>query len=152
VLAATAALIKVHMFIAHPAANKNHLELRSNSPQWIYSTAPLVKPDGTPVDPPAAGAAGYALALHDKQVGGSRGGDDGASLGQTQAALVGGLLDAQWMQHLVIGSSQLPDLALPSVLRLKYVCECCLVFGCHGQYLATAFAGAGVTQLPRFPI
>jgi hypothetical protein len=50
------------------AANKNHLELRSNSPQWVYSYAPLVKPDGTPVDPPAAGAAGYAMALHDRQV------------------------------------------------------------------------------------
>eukprot|EP00879_Flechtneria_rotunda_P000467 GHRR01000568.1.p1 GENE.GHRR01000568.1~~GHRR01000568.1.p1 ORF type:complete len:1094 (+),score=373.48 GHRR01000568.1:402-3284(+) len=49
-------------------AKKNHLELRSNSPQWVYSTAPLVKPDGTPVDAPAVGAAGYALALHDKQV------------------------------------------------------------------------------------
>ncbi|WIA11894.1 hypothetical protein OEZ85_011978 [Tetradesmus obliquus] len=50
------------------SANKNHLELRSNAPQWVYSYAPLVKPDGTPVDPPAAGAAGYALALHDRQV------------------------------------------------------------------------------------
>lgn len=49
-------------------ANKNHLELRSNSPQWVYSYAPLVKPDGTPVDPPAAGAAGHAMALHDQQV------------------------------------------------------------------------------------
>eukprot|EP00878_Enallax_costatus_P028644 GHUV01030957.1.p1 GENE.GHUV01030957.1~~GHUV01030957.1.p1 ORF type:complete len:135 (-),score=39.40 GHUV01030957.1:858-1262(-) len=49
-------------------ANKNHLELRSNSPQWVYSYAPLVKPDGTPVDPPAAGAAGHAMKLHDQQV------------------------------------------------------------------------------------
>lgn len=51
-------------------ANKNNLELRSNSPQWVYSTAPLVKPDGTPVDGPQAGAAGYAMSLNDAQVRG----------------------------------------------------------------------------------
>lgn len=51
-----------------PAVSKNHLELRSNSPQWVYSTAPLVKPDGTPVDHPQAGAAGYAMLLNDRQV------------------------------------------------------------------------------------
>ena len=28
-----------------PAGNKNHLELRANGPQWVYSTAPLVKLD-----------------------------------------------------------------------------------------------------------
>jgi hypothetical protein len=50
------------------AVSKNHLELRSNSPQWVYSTAPLVKPDGTPVDHPQAGAAGYAMSLNDRQV------------------------------------------------------------------------------------
>lgn len=56
--------------VGHSAAgNKNNLELRSNSPQWVYSYAPLVKPDGTPVDWPQAGAAGYAMALNDKQVG-----------------------------------------------------------------------------------
>lgn len=56
------------MSIVSATANKNNLELRSNSPQWVYSTAPLVKPDGTPVDKPQAGAAGYAMALNDKQV------------------------------------------------------------------------------------
>jgi len=50
------------------SGNKNHLELRSNPPQWVYSTAPLTEPDGAPVPPPTPGAAGYALALHDRQV------------------------------------------------------------------------------------
>jgi hypothetical protein len=48
--------------------SKNHLVLRSNPPTWSYSYAPLVTPDGTPVSKPAAGAAGYAMALHDRQV------------------------------------------------------------------------------------
>jgi len=62
------------LLLSSSTASKNNLELRSNSPQWVYSTAPLVKPDGTPVDHPQAGAAGYAMQLNDKQVGGRVGG------------------------------------------------------------------------------
>lgn len=71
ILSHTFLLLPVLPYTPHTlstTANKNHLELRSNSPQWVYSTAPLVKPDGTPVDAPQAGAAGYAMALNDKQV------------------------------------------------------------------------------------
>lgn len=50
------------------AANLNYLELRSNPPQWVYSTAPLTAKDNTKVTPPLPGGAGFAMALHDKQV------------------------------------------------------------------------------------
>jgi len=50
------------------STNKNNLVLRSNPPLWAYSYAPLVAPDGTLVSPPTPGAAGYAMALHDRQV------------------------------------------------------------------------------------
>jgi hypothetical protein len=51
------------------SGNSNHLELRSDPPQFIYSTAPLTLPDGRPVKPPTPGAGGYSLALNDEQVG-----------------------------------------------------------------------------------
>jgi hypothetical protein len=48
--------------------NANHLQLRSNPPHWEYSYAPLTQTDMMPVMPPVPGAAGYALALSDRQV------------------------------------------------------------------------------------
>lgn len=48
----------------------NHLQLRSNPPEFVYSYAPLTTPQGAPVAAPQPGAGGYALALHDKQVRG----------------------------------------------------------------------------------
>lgn len=45
-----------------------HLQLRSNPPQYVYSTAPLTASDGTPVAAPTPGAGGHSLALHDRQV------------------------------------------------------------------------------------
>ncbi|KIY95455.1 hypothetical protein MNEG_12507, partial [Monoraphidium neglectum] len=50
-----------------PAPNQNHLQLRANPPEWVYSYAPLTLPDGTPGAPPAPGKAGYAMRLHDNQ-------------------------------------------------------------------------------------
>ncbi|MEW5305376.1 MAG: hypothetical protein WDW36_007919 [Sanguina aurantia] len=46
----------------------NHLQLRSNTPLYVYSTAPLTNSEGVLVPPPKPGAGGYSLALHDKQV------------------------------------------------------------------------------------
>jgi hypothetical protein len=81
-----------------PPVNKNHLELRSNSPQWVYSTAPLVKPDGTPVDHPQAGAAGYAMSLNDRQVSFGRVGFWGRSFRVQSAGT--GLAARWWVQGL----------------------------------------------------
>jgi len=47
---------------------KNDLYLGADSPQWVYSSAPLTLADGTPVAPPTPGAAGHALRLNDQQV------------------------------------------------------------------------------------
>ena len=44
-------------------AGRNHLYLGSPAPSWQYSTAPLTDDKGAPVQPPKAGAAGYALRL-----------------------------------------------------------------------------------------
>lgn len=46
----------------------NKLELRSNPPLFVYSTAPLTMSDGSMVLDPVPGAAGTALKLHDRQV------------------------------------------------------------------------------------
>jgi hypothetical protein len=48
----------------------NHLYLGADAPSWVYSTAPLAQPDGTPVQPPQPGSAGHALHLSDQQVRG----------------------------------------------------------------------------------
>ena len=48
--------------------HKNDLVLGADAPAWVYSTAPLALPDGKPVERPTPGAAGHAMALHDKQV------------------------------------------------------------------------------------
>lgn len=49
-------------------ANGNHLQLRANPPEWVYSYAPLTLPDGAPAPLPAPGRAGYAMRLNDNQV------------------------------------------------------------------------------------
>lgn len=46
----------------------NDLYLGGAAPSWVYSTAPLVAPDGAPVAGPTPGAAGHALRLSDQQV------------------------------------------------------------------------------------
>ncbi|PSC70155.1 concanavalin A-like lectin glucanase [Micractinium conductrix] len=46
----------------------NPLQLGADAPDWVYSTAPLAAPDGTPVAPPMPGSAGYAMFLSDQQV------------------------------------------------------------------------------------
>lgn len=43
------------------------LHLWADGPQWEYSTAPLIRTDGTPVAPPEQGDAGTALQLNDQQ-------------------------------------------------------------------------------------
>lgn len=50
------------------SGNKNDLTMRSSPPEYIYSSAPLTDNAGVALPPPQPGAAGYALALHDKQV------------------------------------------------------------------------------------
>lgn len=52
-----------------PAGAANQLYLGADAPSWVYSTAPLAQPDGTPVAPPTPGAAGHAMFLTDQQVG-----------------------------------------------------------------------------------
>ena len=47
---------------------QNDLYLSADAPQWLYSTAPLALPDGTPVGNPTPGAAGHAFYLSDQQV------------------------------------------------------------------------------------
>ncbi len=49
--------------------NGNHLEVRADPPQFVYSTAPLTLADGRPVRKAAPGSSGYSLALNDQQVG-----------------------------------------------------------------------------------
>ena len=46
----------------------NDLYLSADAPQWVYSTAPLANPDGTPVAVPTPGSAGHAFRLSDQQV------------------------------------------------------------------------------------
>ncbi|KAL4421057.1 hypothetical protein ABPG77_001352 [Micractinium sp. CCAP 211/92] len=46
----------------------NPLMLGADAPLWVYSTAPLATPDGSPVQPPTAGSGGYAMFLSDQQV------------------------------------------------------------------------------------
>ncbi len=46
----------------------NNLYYGTDVPLWVYSTAPLAKPDGSPVARPAPGDAGHALRLNDQQV------------------------------------------------------------------------------------
>lgn len=46
----------------------NPLVLGADAPLWVYSTAPLATPDGSPVQPPTAGSGGYAMFLSDQQV------------------------------------------------------------------------------------
>ncbi|GBF95915.1 hypothetical protein Rsub_08038, partial [Raphidocelis subcapitata] len=56
------------MIAVDRTSGANHLSLRSNPPEWVYSYAPLTLPDGTPAPPPTPGRAGYAMRLHDNQV------------------------------------------------------------------------------------
>lgn len=46
----------------------NNLYFGSNSPLWVYSTAPLTHGNGSPLEPPQPGAAGHAMRLDDMQV------------------------------------------------------------------------------------
>ena len=57
-------------FIEDQFADKhtNNLYYGTDAPLWVYSTAPLAKPDGSPVARPAPGDAGHALRLNDQQV------------------------------------------------------------------------------------
>lgn len=50
------------------SSQQNDLYLSADAPQWVYSTAPLALPDGTPVAAPTPGAAGHAFYLSDQQV------------------------------------------------------------------------------------
>jgi hypothetical protein len=54
--------------VSDKSGQGNSLQLRSQSPQFIYSTAPLTLSDGRPVKLPTPGSAGYSLALNDQQV------------------------------------------------------------------------------------
>ncbi|GAX86406.1 hypothetical protein CEUSTIGMA_g13816.t1 [Chlamydomonas eustigma] len=54
--------------VSDKSGQGNSLQLRSQSPQFVYSTAPLTLSDGRPVKSPAPGSAGYSLALNDQQV------------------------------------------------------------------------------------
>jgi cysteine-rich repeat protein len=48
--------------------HSNHLYFGSDSPLWVYSTAPLAHGDGSPMAPPSPGDSGHALRLDDMQV------------------------------------------------------------------------------------
>ena len=50
------------------SVHKNDLFSGADAPQWVYSTAPLSLPDGSPVALPTPGPAGHALYLSDQQV------------------------------------------------------------------------------------
>ncbi|KAL4422517.1 hypothetical protein ABPG75_008714 [Micractinium tetrahymenae] len=50
------------------SSGANPLILGADAPLWVYSTAPLATPDGSPVQPPTAGSGGYAMFLSDQQV------------------------------------------------------------------------------------